>query len=222
MGIIRLTLITAALIWLAMFYYGRDDGLPADRLGRAPAPEPAETLAGESTPKMTPVTAEEAVAEQEADQPVTPAPAQTTQAEATPAPATSPAPIAQMLEPAVSEAATAEKTAPAPESAPPPEPAIIAQPAPEPTPAAEPEPATAQTPAPDTAPNTLFDSALYVSGGRVNVRSGPSTDFAVLTALDRGTKVVDLGDVGAGWHQIQTPSGETGYMSGDFLSPDPQ
>lgn len=217
MGIIRLTLITAALILLAMFYYGRDDGLPADRLGRAPAPEPAETLAEEGTPQMTPVAAEEAVAEEAADQPGTSAPPGTTAIEATPAPAASPAPTTGELEPAVSE-----ETAPAPEPIAAPEPAIVAQPAPEPTPEAQPEPATAQAPAPDTAPDTLFDTVLYVSGGRVNVRSGPSTDFAVLTALTRGTEVVDLGDVGAGWHQILVPSGETGYMSGDFLSPDPQ
>jgi Bacterial SH3 domain len=179
MGIIRLILITAALIWLAMFYFGRDDGLPSNRLGRTPTP--AEIAV---TPDAAPAPVPEAPAPDVAPQSADPVAA------------------------AVAEAIEA------------PDPAPVAEPAPEPAPApaATPEPAPQPAAAPDPEP----DLVLYVSGRVVNVRSGPSTTFAAITSLSRGAAVVDLGDAGEGWRQIRVETGETGYMSGDFLSPDPQ
>ena len=164
MGIIRLVLITAALIWLMMYYFGRDDGLPEDRLGRAPAPPE----------------------------------------------------LAQTPAPEVAETPEPGAAVPKPEPITPPEPAAVAQPVADPV-APTPEP----TPEPEPLPESEPDVVLYVAGRTVNVRSGPSTTFAAITSLTRGTAVVDLGDAGEGWRQIRLDSGEIGYMSGDFLSPDP-
>jgi len=170
MGIIRLTLITAVLIWGAMYYFGRDEGLPEDRLGRTPEPEEV----------VAPV--EEAA---EPEQPV---------AEVTAIPEPTP------------------EVAPTVEPEPTPEPAPVAEPEP------EPEPAPVAEPEPEPEPEVV----LYVTGRRVNVRAGNSTADAVITSLPRGAAVIDLGDAGEGWRQIQLETGEIGYMSGDFLSVDPQ
>lgn len=197
MGIIRLTLITLALIWAVMYFYGSDEGLPQNRLGREPVAEEIETtpLDEESTPSQpTPAVA---------PAPAQPEPAPTTQAEA-PAPTlptTSQTPVAAVTE-AVQAATTAPQTAAVVEAT------------------AEPEPATAPEPDPEPQPEPEFP--LYVSGRVVNVRSGPSTGYEAITSLRRGAAVIDLGDAGDGWRQIRLDNGTIGYMSGDFLSADPQ
>lgn len=64
---------------------------------------------------------------------------------------------------------------------------------------------------------------LYVTGSRVNVRGGPSTDYGVIASLTRGTPVGDLGDAGEGWRIIRLmETGERGYMAGRFLTEDQQ
>lgn len=173
MGIIRLILITAALIWLMMFYFGRDEGLPENRLGRAPTPAVLAEAPAPDAPPAAPKPAE-------APEPVTPAPP--SQPIATP------------------------ETAPV-------EPAVNDPVAPEPVAEQKPQPVAEPEPAPE--------AVLYVTGRTVNVRAGPSTTFEAIASLTRGAAVVDLGDAGEGWHQILLDSGEIGYMSGDFLSPDP-
>lgn len=192
MGIIRLILITAALIWLAMYYFGRDEGLPETRLGRAPEPEPAATFAEESAPAAEPADTPDGNVQPEA-------------------------PAANALEAAANEA-EAGVSDPAPD----PEPVAAPEPEPVATPEPEPEPAVTPEPEPESGPDTTPDVVLYVTGERVNVRAGPSTDFAVITALARGAPVVDVGPAGAGWREIRLETGETGYMSGDFLSSEPQ
>ncbi|GKY88529.1 SH3 domain-containing protein [Sinisalibacter aestuarii] len=187
MGIIRLTLITAVLIWLAMYYFGRSDGLPPDRLGRVPQPEAPVAVADTPAP--------EAGA----------APEETPAAEA-PAPAPEPAPTAPEPEAVEPTAATDPVDAAIAEA--------IGDSAPDPV--AEPEPE------PDPAPAAEPDTVLYVTGARVNVRAGPSTNYEAITALTRGTAVTDVGPAGNGWREILLDTGETGFMSGDFLSPDPQ
>lgn len=177
MGIIRLTLLTLVLIWLAMMYFGRDDGLPERVIGREPS-APAAT----PDPVRAPDPPAEALPEPEPEPPVAAAPAESD----TPEPS-------DAMEDAIG--AAIEEATPVPE------------PEPEPTP--EPEPAPAPAP----------DSVLYVTGATVNVRSGPSTVYNAITALPRGAAVVDLGDAGEGWRMIRLETGETGYMSGDFLSP---
>lgn len=192
MGVIRLTLLTAVLLWLAMYYFGRDEGLPEDRIGRAPAPaservatpEPAPVANISPPPETTP---QPAPAETRRAEPPTPVPAETPPATTVPTPPLAVEPPANTPPPAI---ATSRSEPPTP---------ITEAPA-----AAEPKP------------------VLYVTGRRVNMRAGPATSFAVVTSLPRGTAVTDLGPAGDGWHEIRTETGETGYMSGDFLSPDPQ
>lgn len=71
-------------------------------------------------------------------------------------------------------------------------------------------------PAPD--PEISF---LYVSGSRVNVRGGPSTDYGVISSLGYGTQVEDLGHAADGWREIRLlETGERGFMAGRFLTDD--
>lgn len=56
-----------------------------------------------------------------------------------------------------------------------------------------------------------------VSGNRVNVRGGPSTNYGVVSKLTRGAEVVILEDNGDGWVKMRpVDGGETGWMA-DFL-----
>lgn len=62
---------------------------------------------------------------------------------------------------------------------------------------------------------------VFVTGTRVNLRDGPSTDNAVVDQLARGTEAEVLGEAGDGWLQIRAvATGAEGYMSGNFLSPE--
>lgn len=53
-------------------------------------------------------------------------------------------------------------------------------------------------------------------GARLNVRSGPSTDYRILTRLNNGTAVTVIGSSGS-WYQIRYGSGNTGYVYGQYL-----
>ncbi|WP_342077079.1 SH3 domain-containing protein [Yoonia sp. SS1-5] len=78
----------------------------------------------------------------------------------------------------------------------------------EPTPVAAPEPETEDTP-------VIYE----VAADWVNMRDGPSTDYAVLTTVPRGT-AAELIEVNAdGWAQVRLQdSGETGWMAKRLLS----
>ena len=63
---------------------------------------------------------------------------------------------------------------------------------------------------------------LYVTGTRVNLRAGPSTDNPIVAALTQGTATELVAEAPDGWFEIRDPTtGATGFMSGDFLSPTP-
>lgn len=165
MGIIRLTLIFTAGIGGAMWYFGRDTGLPEDRLGRDPGDEPAVVM------------------------PV-------------PAPAPRPAPPVVI--------------APEPVPAPAPEPVVVEAPEPAPPPQAEPQP----EPQPEPEPDPVF-TVLYVTGSKVNLRAGPSTGEAIVTALHQGDAVDELEPEQDGWSYIRAQeSGAVGFMATRFLSPE--
>jgi len=186
MGLIRMTLLTVAGIGGAMYYFGRDDGLPADPLGRTPTPAPIPVVI-QPTPAPVP-----------AADPTTPDPGQ---------PETS----------AFSAAAATDLTPPHP-PAPEATPQQTAEPAPQPAPTPVPDPEPEPQPQPQADP---VPAVLFVTGNRVNLRAGPSTDNAVVTALTRGTPVDDLGAAGDGWSHIRAvATGEEGYMATRFLSPD--
>lgn len=55
-----------------------------------------------------------------------------------------------------------------------------------------------------------------VTGDRVNLRSGPGTDFDVVGSLSRGDEVEILHDDGIGWVQMRMPDGRIGWIA-DFL-----
>ena len=75
-----------------------------------------------------------------------------------------------------------------------------------------------------TSPVALRDAGagevLVVTGSRVNLRAGPTTQAPVIGKLVRGSKSLLIGDAGAGWHKIRSlETGVTGFMSADFLAP---
>lgn len=68
----------------------------------------------------------------------------------------------------------------------------------------------------DTRPTGDGDVRV-VSGNRVNVRGGPSTNYGVVSKLTRGDEVRILEDNGQGWVRMQpVDGGEAGWMA-DFL-----
>ncbi|WP_298858307.1 SH3 domain-containing protein [uncultured Sulfitobacter sp.] len=65
--------------------------------------------------------------------------------------------------------------------------------------------------------NSLDGDVRKVSGNRVNVRGGPSTNYGVVSKLTRGAEVVILEDNGDGWVKMRPiDGGEAGWMA-DFL-----
>lgn len=139
-------------------------------------------------------------------------------------PETRPAPV-QAVAPAP---APVPVPAPAPVPAPPPEPEpavqpeapapVVAEPAPAPAPEPAPEPAAAPEPEP-TAPQTEI---WAVDANRVNMRSGPSTDYRVVDTLVRATQVelLEIDDLGAEpWARLLVlDTGLEGWMAVRFLA----
>lgn len=69
----------------------------------------------------------------------------------------------------------------------------------------------------NTGATALRDDVRIVSGNRVNVRGGPSTDYGIVSKLGRGDEVRVLEDNGDGWVRMQpVDGGEAGWMA-DFL-----
>ncbi|MEP1767870.1 MAG: SH3 domain-containing protein [Sulfitobacter sp.] len=61
------------------------------------------------------------------------------------------------------------------------------------------------------------DDIRTVSGNRVNVRGGPSTNYGIVNKLTRGATVQILEDNGDGWVRMKPiDGGESGWMA-DFL-----
>lgn len=100
---------------------------------------------------------------------------------------------------------------PAEESTPEPAPAVVTEPAPQPE--AAPEPAPEPAPAPDY---------RTVSASRVNMRSGPSTDYRVLSTLTQGTEVevLEIDELGSEpWARLLVlDTGLEGWMATRFLA----
>lgn len=69
-----------------------------------------------------------------------------------------------------------------------------------------------------TAASVISDGDIRtVSGNRVNVRGGPSTNYGIVSKLTRGETVRILEDNGDGWVRMQPlDGGEAGWMA-DFL-----
>lgn len=52
---------------------------------------------------------------------------------------------------------------------------------------------------------------LYVTGPRVDVRSGPGTNYPVISSLETGAQLRAIGRQG-GWYQVTLPNGEVGWI----------
>ena len=73
------------------------------------------------------------------------------------------------------------------------------------------------TPRPLTATPTPVPYAV-VTAGPLNVRAGPSTDFAELTSVSEGERLRVHGrSAGGGWINVTTPTGVIGWVSVDFV-----
>jgi len=69
----------------------------------------------------------------------------------------------------------------------------------------------------NSAATSQSNDIRIVSGNRVNVRGGPSTNHSVVSKLTRGQEVRILQDNGDGWVRMQPVNGgESGWMA-DFL-----
>lgn len=66
-----------------------------------------------------------------------------------------------------------------------------------------------------TTTNTNTSTTLTITGNTLNVRSGPGTNYEVVTGLTKGDKVTKLGQEGD-WYRIQTSGGQTGYISAQY------
>ncbi len=58
----------------------------------------------------------------------------------------------------------------------------------------------------------------YVTGSRVNIRSGPGTGNGVVTQAVYGDEAEPLSDTGSDWIEIRMSDGTTGWIFGSFLS----
>lgn len=65
------------------------------------------------------------------------------------------------------------------------------------------------------------DNRIAVIAERLNVRSGPGLNQAVVGQVVRGTRLVILGNA-AGWWYVQLPGGESGWVMAAFTTPLPQ
>ena len=79
---------------------------------------------------------------------------------------------------------------------------------------------TAETEQPPAEIPDASGTLLRVTGDRVNFRAGPSTEDAILAALSIGTEVELIERVGDGWAHLRVLETDlSGYMSEDFLEP---
>lgn len=65
--------------------------------------------------------------------------------------------------------------------------------------------------------NIVLDYAAVVNTSRLNMRSGPGTEYAVTASLNKGTWVQVYSTVGT-WSYVSTMTGVTGYCSASYLS----
>ena len=69
---------------------------------------------------------------------------------------------------------------------------------------------------PRSVSKTIQPAPLYVTGNRVNLRSGPGTSFRKVGQLNRGARVQQKTSTG-GWIEISSSIGQ-GWMSSKYLS----
>lgn len=97
-------------------------------------------------------------------------------------------------------------------------------------PEAEQPPVTDTSAANDSLSNTAAEeftvtdlSGTYyvISEGALNVRSGPSQEYDILTVLKSGQEITVTGITDNDWYQIQYAPNQTGFVSAKFISDTP-
>lgn len=92
----------------------------------------------------------------------------------------------------------------------------------------EPEPTAEPTPVPTEEPDFAMDPSIvisemndtvYVTGGGVNLRVGPGTEYNTVTSLSKGTELKRTGVTNNGWSQVEY-NGEECYISSTYVSND--
>ncbi|MFZ5899628.1 MAG: SH3 domain-containing protein [Bacillota bacterium] len=65
-------------------------------------------------------------------------------------------------------------------------------------------------------PAPAQNEVAVVTGGQVNIRSGPNTSYALVTMVARGTRLPILGKSGS-WYKVALSSGQQGYVRNDLV-----
>jgi uncharacterized protein YraI len=68
----------------------------------------------------------------------------------------------------------------------------------------------------EEAPAPLFPVTGEISGDAVNVRSGPGTNYSIVSKLNKGDRVVILSEE-FGWVKIEMPSATFSWITADFV-----
>jgi outer membrane murein-binding lipoprotein Lpp len=67
----------------------------------------------------------------------------------------------------------------------------------------------------DNSSEATSGESVTITGNGVNLRSAASTNGDVITTLSKGTKVTKIGEEGD-WYEVETSSGQTGYVSSSY------
>ena len=221
MALFRLIVLGVIAIWAVMYWFGRDEGLPDNRLGydpeqvaqAEPEPEPAPEPEPEPEPQPEPPPEPEPTPEPEPEP--EPAPEPTAPVRPTLSlPAGAPVVIPGVPTAALSgpQAANGSQT--------PAEPAPEPQPEPQPETQAETQPEPQPTPAPEPAPDIALH---YTTPTGVNLRSASTTGDNVIAQLPRGTEVELIGPArDPGWSEVRVvATGDQGFIATRFLAETP-
>ena len=68
----------------------------------------------------------------------------------------------------------------------------------------------------ETEPEKITTKTVVVTGGSVNVRKGPSTEYGIITVVHKGDKLQSSATAENGWHCVQI-NGEAGWISGKYV-----
>lgn len=59
---------------------------------------------------------------------------------------------------------------------------------------------------------------IYISGTRVNIRTGPDTGAEIISCLPKGASLTGLGQKSNGWYHVRLKNGKEGYVHNDYVS----
>ena len=77
-------------------------------------------------------------------------------------------------------------------------------------------PTTEETPATTEQETAIEETTMYVTGSSIYVRSGPGTNYEIVTSLIRGNSVKAVAETSQ-WYKVEV-NGQTGYISKSLVS----